>query len=89
MVQVLIFGGRTYFRGYDKAEAISLQGRSLSRMSRGGCYGLTNADRLISPAGCSNTPWPFEREGKDGEDQRDRAGKDSIRTRLFCKPRDS
>ena len=28
-VQVLIFGGRTYFRGYDKAEWKSLQGRRL------------------------------------------------------------
>ena len=28
-VQVLIFGGRTYFRGYDKAEAKIQQGKSL------------------------------------------------------------
>ena len=32
---------------------------------------------------CSNTPCPFEREGKDGEHQRDRACKVSIRTRFF------
>ena len=29
MVQVLIFEGHTYFRGYDKAEWKILQGRSL------------------------------------------------------------
>ena len=43
-----------------------------SRMSRGGCYGLINADWLISPPAAQILPGLLrEREGKDGEDQRD------------------
>ena len=62
---------------------------------------MTNADWLISPPAAQILPG-LSRErvrmakiketerGKDGEDQRDRAGKDSIRTRFFfCKSRDS
>ena len=43
---------------------------------------MTNADWLISPR-LLKYSLAFERAGKDGEDQRDRAGKDSIRTRFF------
>ena len=35
------------------------------------------------PAGCSNTPWPFERAGKDGEIKETERVLDSIRTRFF------
>ena len=50
-------------------------------MSRDGCY--ENADWLISPLAAQSTRLPIERTGKDGEAQRDRAGKNSILTHFF------
>ena len=73
--------GRRYRSWHSKQEISATDGRfhviiclkiGFSRMSRGGCYGKTNADWLISPLAAQllpGNPWLFKRPGWESTPQ--------------------